>query len=260
MAPYTKLKEEGHIWGNVFDKYLNENLIIIDAESGKPKILVETKTSLKISHTNIGDNTEILPIPEKIPPIPGTPINNNNKPTIETYPEADKQEPLPGFTPIAPKDTIKGSPIPDQSFDDYVFYNKISEGNQKTIQDALNSGDNSKISDALGETIDSHIPKEALDKIPSDLKIKQTSKDGIGVRLIDSDKANHDIRIMKGNLNADNPSQKNDYVKIISNGKVIGRDGNVIKDGPNEEQGPGYHPDAHIPKNEWVKWKQWNKP
>ena len=65
---------------------------------------------------------------------------------------------------------------------------------------------------------------------------------------------------MKGNLNADNPSQKNDYVKIISNGKVIGRDGNVIERGKDGSRKPSYHPDAHIPKNEWVKCERWNKP
>ncbi len=104
------------------------------------------------------------------------------------------------------------------------------------------------------------IPKEALDKIPSDLKIKQISRDGEGIRFRDSDSGQESVRIMKGDINADNPSQKNDYVKITSGGKVIGKDGNVINDGPSKKQSPSYHPDAHIPKNQWVKWKQWNKP
>ncbi|MFK7760985.1 MAG: LysM peptidoglycan-binding domain-containing protein [Candidatus Midichloriaceae bacterium] len=101
---------------------------------------------------------------DKLPENTGTPINDNNKPTIGTYPEADKQEPLPGFTPVKTGCDLKRSTIPDKNLEDFTFYSKISESNQKTIQGALNSGDNSKVSDALGKTIDLDIPTEALDE------------------------------------------------------------------------------------------------
>ena len=168
---------------------------------------------------------------DKLPENPGTSIDNRQTPpNIEINTGANKQEPLPGFSPAKPTDNLEGSTITDQNFDDFTFSSKISESDQKTIQDALNSGDNSKVSDALGKTIDLDIPKEALDKIPSDLKIKDIARNTNGVRLQDSTKANNDIRIMKGNPSG-KESQKNDYVKIISGGKVIGKDGNVIHDG-----------------------------
>ena len=207
------------------------------------------------------DSLEGIPQADKLPENPGTSIDNRQTPpNIEINTGANKQEPLPGFAPAKPTDNLEGSTIHDQNFDDYTFSSKISESDQKTIQDALNSGDNSKVSDALGKTIDLDIPKEALDKIPSDLKIKEISNRGAGIKYRDKENGQESIRLMKGNPTATKDSQKNDYVKITNGGKVIGRNGNVIKDGPNEKQGPGYHPDAHIPKNEWVKWKQWNKP
>ncbi len=206
------------------------------------------------------DSLEGIPQADKLPENPGTSIDNRQTPpNIEINTGANKQEPLPGFAPAKPTDNLEGSTITDQNFDDFTFSSKISESDQKTIQDALNSGDNSKVSDALGKTIDLDIPKEALDKIPSDLKIKDIADNFEGIRLRNTDKGDNYVRIMKGNPSGEE-SQKNDYVKIISGGKVIGKDGNVIERGQDGYDKPSYHPDAHIPKNEWVKWKQWNRP
>ena len=61
------------------------------------------------------------PIPKKIPDLPGYSTDDNNKPTIETYPEADKQDKLPGFTPAEPLEGLKGSTIPEKNLDDYIL-------------------------------------------------------------------------------------------------------------------------------------------
>jgi hypothetical protein len=106
-ANYQQLKQNNQIIKEKGIEYIVNPSIMVD-ETGKEHVIS-------------------TPIPEKIPPIPGTPINNNNKPTIEVYPEADKQEPLPGFTPVKPKDTLKGSTIPEQSFDDYILLKDIPD-------------------------------------------------------------------------------------------------------------------------------------
>jgi hypothetical protein len=67
------------------------------------------------------ESLEGISIPEKIPNLPGYPINDNNKPPIETYPEADKQKPLPGFTPAEPLESLKGSTIPEQNLEDHIL-------------------------------------------------------------------------------------------------------------------------------------------
>ena len=64
------------------------------------------------------------PIPKKIPDLPGYSIDDNDKTTIGTYPEADKQDKLPGFTPAKPTDNLEGSLVNDQNLEDYVFYSK----------------------------------------------------------------------------------------------------------------------------------------
>ncbi|WHA04525.1 AHH domain-containing protein [Candidatus Bandiella numerosa] len=110
-ANYQQLKQNNQIIKEKGIEYIVNPSIMVD-ETGKEHVIS-------------------TPIPEKIPPIPGTPINNNNKPTIETYPEADKQEPLPGFTPVAPEATIEVFPIND--IDQVIIYKYEIDG--KKFQD-----------------------------------------------------------------------------------------------------------------------------
>ena len=105
------------------------------------------------------------------------------------------------------------------------------------------------------------IPTEALKKVP-DLNWKPELSRTLGVKW--NEYANkhravsNEIRISKGSKDAEYASRQQDYVKIISNGKVIGRDG--IEISSKEHAYPSEHPDAHIPLSEWIKWKGWNKP
>jgi RHS repeat-associated protein len=60
------------------------------------------------------------------------------------------------------------------------------------------------------------------------------------------------VRIHRGNPNASNPSQREPYVQVRDNGKVIGRDG--------QPRSTAQDADAHIPLREWQGWPKWNSP
>lgn len=60
---------------------------------------------------------------------------------------------------------------------------------------------------------------------------------------------------MKGKPDAKS-SQQQDYVKITSNGKVLDWDGLVIDQ--NRHPSPLLAEEAHIPLNDWLKWREWN--
>jgi hypothetical protein len=64
---------------------------------------------------------------------------------------------------------------------------------------------------------------------------------------------------MKGNPKAQYPSQQQDYVKVVSGGKTLGRNGLEIKPGQDGFKKPSHHPDSHIPLFEWKQWKAWDK-
>jgi hypothetical protein len=103
------------------------------------------------------------------------------------------------------------------------------------------------------------LSQEVINKIPSNLFGKaMLNTDNVGIKWIKDTKGQDVIRINKGDVGASFPSQRVDYVKIIHNGKVIGRDGNPIM-GKENGLDPADNPRAHIPKDEWVKWNEWNE-
>ena len=50
------------------------------------------------------------------------------------------------------------------------------------------------------------------------------------------------------------PLQQVDHVIVRSEGKVLGPDGKPL---PGSIQ---QNPEAHIPREDWMKWTEWNKP
>ena len=94
-----------------------------------------------------------------------------------------------------------------------------------------------------------------------ELKIKKLADtdDNIGIRFQDNMNAKYNVRIMKGKPDAKWQSQRQDYVKITSNGRVLGKDGLEIKSGKDGVKYPKSHPDAHISLNEYKNWNEWDK-
>lgn len=102
--------------------------------------------------------------------------------------------------------------------------------------------------------IDGWLSREAWDKVPSSLKgFEQVNNKGVGYRW--NDKKGNGVRIDQGNPNNSQIYQQVDHVVINSGGKVIGRDGKPIS-GSIADNGRA----AHIPLDEWLKWRTWNKP
>ena len=99
-------------------------------------------------------------------------------------------------------------------------------------------------------------PPEALAKIPQDWGPPVPNKIGVEVRWFDPrGRKVGGIRIDSGDPNSPFPSQQVPHVVVRSNGTVIGSDGTPII-GPIR----GNAVDAHIPLDEWLKWRYWNKP
>jgi hypothetical protein len=128
------------------------------------------------------------------------------------------------------------------------------------ITAALQKGNSAEISAALKKA-EWDVPQSVFDKLPAELKIKKLADtdDNIGIRFQDNMKAKYNVRIMKGKPDAEWPSQRQDYVKITSNGRVLGKDGLEIKSGKDGVKYPKNHPDAHISLNEYKNWNEWDK-
>ncbi len=99
-------------------------------------------------------------------------------------------------------------------------------------------------------------PQEALDKIPPDWAAPKPNNGNDGLRWFDPRGAKFGgVRIDPGNPNSAFPSQQVDHVVVRSDGLVLGRDGSPISGGIDDDP-----INAHIPLDEWLKWRYWNKP
>jgi hypothetical protein len=128
------------------------------------------------------------------------------------------------------------------------------------ITAALQKGNSAEISAALKKA-EWDVPQSVFDKLAAELKIKKLADtdDNIGIRFQDNMNAKYNVRIMKGKPDAEWPSQRQDYVKITSNGRVLGKDGLEIKSGKDGVKYPKNNPDAHISLNEYKNWNEWDK-
>jgi RHS repeat-associated protein len=100
---------------------------------------------------------------------------------------------------------------------------------------------------------------EAKAKVPSSWgegKANQKSRGGnkLGTRWVDPSNQGNGIRIDKGDPGSSNPSQQVDHVVVRRGGKVIGPDGQPISGSIKN------NPQAHIPKSDWLRWKEWFTP
>jgi len=92
----------------------------------------------------------------------------------------------------------------------------------------LQKGNSAEISAAL-KKVEWDVPQSVFDKLPAELKIKKFAgtDDNIGIRFQDNMNAKYNVRIMKGKPDAEWPLQRQDYVKITSNGRVLDSSGRL---------------------------------
>jgi len=88
-------------------------------------------------------------------------------------------------------------------------------------------------------------------KLPQHLFGKgKISKNGKGWRW---GNAKNNVRVQRGNPNAEHASRRIDYVQIRSEGKgIVGRDGKTLSSKFTDK--------AHIPLTEWRTWAKWDSP
>ena len=94
-------------------------------------------------------------------------------------------------------------------------------------------------------------PQQALDKL-KDFGNPVANKKGEGLKW-NTPHGKDNIRIDKGDPNAQYSHQQVDHVRVNKGGQVIGRDGNpILKSDTNPY--PKNAPEAHIPLSEWINW------
>ena len=86
-------------------------------------------------------------------------------------------------------------------------------------------------------------------RIPKSLGKGKPSNKGNGWKW---NSKKHDVRVQKGDPRSSYAAQRRDYVKIVADGKVIGRNGEVLANAKG--------PRAHIPLSEWRTWTTWRSP
>ena len=102
------------------------------------------------------------------------------------------------------------------------------------------------------------IDQNTLNKIPKELGDAKIAQNGSGLRWFDS-KGKKSVRVMKGDPSSKYPHEQVNYVQLRSGGQVVLKDGTKI-DKPITGQELRKLKDAHIPYEEWIQWRSWDKP
>ena len=142
---------------------------------------------------------------------------------------------------------------------------KATAKQKDLITVAITKGDVEKIAGLYNEA-GWNINKEALNKVPKHIKnagaeiadnIDNLKNPRGGIKY-DGHKGDK-VRIMQENPKGQ-LSQQQDYVKIVSGGKMRDKFENEVKYGDNGFNNTGHNPRSHIPLSEWIEWKTWSKP
>ena len=83
--------------------------------------------------------------------------------------------------------------------------------------------------------------------------IAKPSRSGNGIKYLNPDNPNDNIRIMPGNPNSRFPSQRKPYVKRQKNGALVDSNGNRVLD--TRENPSNESIESHIPYEEYIKNK-----
>ena len=95
----------------------------------------------------------------------------------------------------------------------------------------------------------------ARKKVPTEWGEGRVSNKGDGWRWENPDYEGDGVRVDKGRPDSSLPSQREDHVVIRSGGKVLGADGDPIQTKIKADP-----ENAHIPLEDWLRWREWNKP
>lgn len=99
-------------------------------------------------------------------------------------------------------------------------------------------------------------PAAARDKVPADWGPGLDNRKGVGRRWADPrDRRLNRIRIERGDPADPQPSQRVDRVRVVHQGKSIGRDGREIRGAVRLDP-----VNAHIPLSDWLQWRTWYAP
>ncbi|MFD0391831.1 hypothetical protein ACFQ3Z_00300 [Streptomyces nogalater] len=133
-----------------------------------------------------------------------------------------------------------------------VFGKKMIDSGADKLGQAFREADGAA-SEGGASSAPDWIPKSATSKVPDSFGAGKATKKGIGWRW--NDGKGNGVRIDQGNLNNSQVYQQVDHVVINSGGKILGRNGKPIE---GDIKSNAY--EAHIPLEEWLKWKSWNSP
>ncbi|WP_409463203.1 hypothetical protein [Amycolatopsis sp. GA6-003] len=104
----------------------------------------------------------------------------------------------------------------------------------------------------------SWIDQSKLKNVPGHWGEGIPNQKGVGTRWFDpANPKGTTLRIDKGNPAHKYPSQQVDHVRVTENGKIIGRGGEVFPPGTKVTD---VWEQAHIPLDEWITWRYWNRP
>ena len=100
----------------------------------------------------------------------------------------------------------------------------------------------------------SWLSQAARDKVPTEWGDGGPTTKGVGQRWTDPGNQGNGIRIDRGNPNSPFLSQQEDHVVVRSGGRILDPDGKPITGTLAQ------NPAAHIPLQDWLKWRSWNAP
>jgi len=125
--------------------------------------------------------------------------------------------------------------------------------------DAPSSSDSSELGPKPTSADEAGVSKGVQEKIPPEWGEGQPNRKKEGWRWEDPNDPGNRVRWDKGNPDSPWPSQQEDHVRVDKRGKVIGPDGKPI-DPSKANPSPSKTGEAHIPSEDYEKWKSWCNP
>ena len=92
-------------------------------------------------------------------------------------------------------------------------------------------------------------------QIPLEWGCGQPNKKKPGRRWEEPNNEGNGVRVDKGDPKSKWPSQREPHVVVRKTGRILGSDGQPIG-----LPKPSKTPEAHIPLQDWLKWKTWHSP